>query len=142
MHKYFTKKLTVIRILYILYFIYIYVYISIYIFKCTFRIINFSALSTLSITLENYKRNAIKFVSFTSINFMPLKCYYICRAEQRAGVAGGRICVGVAFSRIRRSLPLSHTERSFFISLFRSKFHRYLSKASYRRYDRSSENYK
>lgn len=62
---------------------------------------------------------------------MPLKCYYICRAEQRAGVAGGRICVGVAFSRIRRSLPVSHTEISFlFISLFRSKSRQYFSKAS------------
>lgn len=70
---------------------------------------------------------------------MPLKCYYMCRAEQRAGLAGGRICVGVAVSRARRSLPVSHRKiySFFFISLFRSKPR--LSKASYRKHDRSSE---
>lgn len=75
-----SPKLTLVR-MYFIYIIYIYVYIfmSIYIFKCTFRIINFSALSTLSITLENYKRNAVRFVSFIYIFYAVKMLLYVPR---------------------------------------------------------------
>lgn len=115
LHKYFTE-INISTYVFYIYYIYVYIFMPIYIFKCTFRIINFSALSTLSITLENYKRNAVRFVSFIYIFYMPLKCYYICRAEHRAGLAGGRICVGVAVSRARRSFPVSHRKIFFYKS--------------------------
>lgn len=129
---------------YVFYVYYIYIYICICLstfFKCTFHIINFSALSTLSITLENYKRNAVKFVSFIYISFMPLKCYYIYAAPNKEQAWQADASAWESHSRELADLFPHLTERSFFfISLFfRSKPRRCLSKASYRRYDRSSE---